>query len=904
MAHNQQSPPPASPGAAIRRVQNLLRQSQLALPAAYAQLQPQADPQLQTAAGRYSLNDGLRIVFGKITDVAATAHLYRVQLADLVAPVPATPLSPAGSLPVGAKELRTYPAGTDVLCVWGLQLPHAFILGPVPAPAVSAESQLQSVLATASRQRVDDAHKRPLQMADHDQLAAMTGGRPMDATTAGEWGAITETGMRVFLDSFMAQLGLDEMSSLTVLFHDALVRLSGYNLQTWSSAHERESFDDEGETSDWTGFVGYPWEQLGLYAPGDPARELSPEEWQQTTPHYSRLEPADDRATPWHREREWHGYLGQGGKRNVQGPPTGGDAEILGDDHPHPGFFDSWTGFDGQHVIQSATGIHLLKRPVVLAPRRVRRPEQSPDGDSPENYKASSQSGNGPEHAITTGPAATGGQPLFQRLTGVMDTHAYLCNYATVHPFVVHEHDYSVPEEQAATWVDGASAVVPQFAALNGQQYIDTGAFFRGVRVDHRYDLALLSKLASHISLLDDGSIVIGSGCGAQIRLGGGNLTLSAPGDVNMLPGRDLVGWGGHDVILRAKNSADVSATLGDIRLKAQRNLEMLGGNEINGGVLIESRAPADYYDFAAKGEAVRHSGIILRAPKSQVVAWGKDVYLRTGGGEGDGAVTAGSVVIDGARGKAPVIIRGSEQITYVQRDGAVTHHFLSGEGETERSNTWNRDTHICCANDTLLNGTLTVAGDVSMTGTIYVAEGHILTEQARNNPYVSPLGDAAAQITEYVSRAKQLAEQSLPNDGNNLFERYLQRRFYESNKAGNDKVMGEGQFGFRIVADYGTGSFRMPELHWQQLARLSQQFLGVWVEQSVVFHGSEEYPYPGKPSYETPVLDRYPLQIYDPATGRARDRRSAGGAVEGIYASPAFGDSSPGTLQEYTVIR
>ena len=108
---------------------------------------------------------------------------------------------------------------------------------------------------------------------------------------------------------------------------------------------------------------------------------------------------------------------------------------------------------------------------------------------------------------------------------------------------------------------------------------------------------------------------------------------LTAPGDVWIQPGRNVNIIAADDCIIKVHRSVDITSTKNDVRIKAERNLQILAGNDQSegGGVVIESRAPAAKYDFAKDGEDVKHSGILLIAPDSDIACWGKSVYLRTG---------------------------------------------------------------------------------------------------------------------------------------------------------------------------------------------------------------------------------------------------------------------------------
>ena len=152
----------------------------------------------------------------------------------------------------------------------------------------TAELALSDFIHQSSRcgLRVDKTHSAPFGCDDHGGIADWSNGRPFDGMSLGEWGAITETGLRVFLDPFMVQLAVDEATGVFAFYHDQLLRLAGYNTQMFSGGHEIEVGVDQGEVHHYDGFTPYPWEQCGAPTPGmDPYRECSDRRTSSSTRH-------------------------------------------------------------------------------------------------------------------------------------------------------------------------------------------------------------------------------------------------------------------------------------------------------------------------------------------------------------------------------------------------------------------------------------------------------------------------------------------------------------------------------------------------------------------------------------------------------------------------------------------
>ena len=94
--------------------------------------------------------------------------------------------------------------------------------------------------------------------------------------------------------------------------------------------------------------------------------------------------------------------------------------------------------------------------------------------------------------------------------------------------------------------------------------------------------------------------------------------------------GRSQVHMAGHDICLKAANSADLTADYGDVRVKAQKNLHMLSAER---GVLVEAGSTYEIAKDDLKfkdlvGEDVRSGGIILKATEDRVFIWAHIVQI------------------------------------------------------------------------------------------------------------------------------------------------------------------------------------------------------------------------------------------------------------------------------------
>lgn len=891
-------------GRQAQRGYRKLYEAQHSTPGPINQTAPSTDPQNQTSAALHSLYNTSRVVLGMITDVTAIGYAYRVQFEKLAQPLVAVKATGSTCSVMGAKDFGDLQPGTMVVCVRSDQLPFAIIIGALPTMGRSARKQTASVLFGSTRNRVDEAHKGPIRTNKNGSIPDFLAGRPFDAIFVGEQGWITETGMRIFIDPFMAAIGGDEFCQVAAFYHDQLLRIAGYNLHLWSAARECESIMDQYETQDWTGYATYPWEQLGRFADGtNPTVVKQAKTWQQTEPYYSKVEVQDDWSLPFHREREFHGYLGQGGKRQCHGIPAnptsdhaayaGGEGQVAA---PFPGLFDESVTLDGRWCVQFAKGASLVKRAAIIAPVRLRRPEHPTGGagDNELNYKFSGQQGNGETHQIT-GDIQTSGDTQFNRALGIQDMHAYFFNYSGLHPFFYHAEDYKVYEERELDYVSGKSEEIPPFNQLGSSMYLSPEQYKKTLQIDHRYGTQDFYTLPCGIEWLDDGGLVLFDGYGGEIRMTGGSIFLSAPGDVWLKSGRNVIQWAGWDALIRAKNSFDITATEHDGRIKAEKNLQLLGGNESSGGVLIESRGQATY-EFEDLGEKVESGGIMLRSPNAPIVGWSAGVYLRTGGPN----ITPKPIMLDAAQGEQPIIT--SSQTLQHYTTAAYWHFNCSQDGGgCEGPSAWITATGSGLPGDVCIGSNLVVAGSGIFDGQV----ASTVAFAAVSNPFVGGLnGDALAVVREAIATCESRLQFDVPQDiGAEILINLIYTEYYDAKKPGHDDVIENAEFSLRVQEDYRSQGFKLYEDRWQQLGRIAGTAFMTWEEKTVSAHGQETYPYPGKENFQANTLYQQDLQIFNVQAGRSQDRGSQP-FLNDMYIDPQFQTPVPTSLNQYLVIR
>lgn len=894
-------------GLALRRLQLDNRRNQNDV----TQNVAKADPQMQQAAWQFHYDKTARIVIGTITDTCALAHVYRVQYEKGHPPIPCCVAPLTSHSLMGVRDIRTLQAGNMVVALIHEQLNYGLIIATVPTFYYRRSfDTLEDLIFLGTRNRVDEGHKKPLRMPENGSIPDLLAGRPFDSTTAGEWGYQTSTGLRIYLDDFMAQIGNGEACGITSFYHDDLLRVAAYNLQMWMAGAEREAFNDQDEYDDKDSSTAYPWEQLGKFERTDPTKIIDPYSWQREkgTPWYCHWEPKIDDLQPWHRHHLFKGYFGQGRKDHQQTWPKEKPEWNLYYEQPdmiYMGLHDDTVTMTGERHISSVKRISIQKRVAVITPKRVMRPEQLVIGDTEANYKFSSLLGGGPDHKITSDIKTTFSKDMLQRAAGILDMHGYFYNYNVFMGFYWHAKDWFTPEESQLTHIEGMHFKPVEFFKLDNYQYLDPPTPVQW-DIDHRLKNQKFWQNECGVDFLEDGGVVLYGGWGEEIRMTAGHIFLSAPGDIWVKSGRNTNVWAGYDVILRAKNSMDLTTTCHDVRVGAGRNVQVVAGMDRRegktpqGAVMIESRGEGATYDYEKGGEQVQSNGIQLKSRKAEIVNWAQNIYLRTGGGN----VEQGEICIDASKGKRNITTYSENLYNYLDTDGGV-YHFFGRKGDIKKANEFTRTFTLLCS-WTGINGMSIINGDILNKGWVLTAHGHIATEYAPAFMFlVAPLlGKALQAVLEACEMVKTTAEKTLPDFGKELFQEMMDVLWYNEGRPGSDKTIRQAEATLRALDEYKTtGDWLIMEDRWQQLGRLAGTAQVKWKELALHSEVGQRMPFPGRENFTSPRLYQQDLRIFDASKGQDKDRGKQP-SLAGIYRDPLYLPPVPVSLQDYLVIR
>lgn len=833
--------------------------------------EPRADPTASGGSGQNDPGAPAQVLYGRVVEALPFFGWYRVFPENGNVPITCCLGSDLAATPVGVRRVGALQPFARVYYV--RRRGFGVIIAVEPAYMTKkdqgyAEWISQTSTNTPANEQVSNAL---LQLKDHGVVDFSNGGA-LDETAVGEWGRMAETGVCVFIDPFMAFVRADDNCGFWAFYHDQLARMSGRNLQIRSAGHEDEHLDDEGEFTREVGTAVYSWEGLGAFQKGTAAgQEHSNQAVQMGSPENTHVDVKEEfDQYPFFRSRQYGGYLGQGGRRQVViPPPEATGLNKLGDPKKMIGVFDEQVGLDGTYSVRSAQGLTIAHVPPFTVGTRKKRSEAR-DGDSREGGYDNAN------HQIRDNlPEISGEGVLAGRCLAADDDLAYSAMWRGDHPFHYHEKDWDLPDE-----VEGGEERVPFFAQLKGQWFLDPPSP-QSKKVDHRFEEQLW-QLVSMLKFSPDGAVVLAGGCGEEIRMAGGTVEISAPGDVYLRSGRNTVVLAGRDAVVRGQKNAELSSAKEDVRVKGERNTMVSAGNGEWGVLLLESRCETRDQNFDKEGTEVVAGGVVIRAKKGVAAVLADDVYLRSGA---DGS--PGPIVLDAAKGQAYQITQAAAQVNMVEN---MVIDAWGVQGTFEECNLYSKG--VTAVSGVLESNKGLVVKEYGIFGeSLFCASGHVFTADAETYLYLVPKLDgeglskaqeAIDKIQETIDEGTEAAEQA--------YDLAVDQRFYQDKQVGNDGNIKKIEFSFRTTEQCKTQDLVLFESRWQQRARLAGQSPETWDEPEVKTEHGPSRPWPGNDAWDkTPTYRTVDLVLYDVSSGKAKPRG-------GEYESP-----SPPTVQPKT---
>jgi len=797
-------------------------------------LRPAQDPTNAGIMHKLDTEKTFTIEFGIVVQSMPYVHNYKVLLENCKTPIWCSTLMDTGGSLIGARSLTTIPEAAQVLVTRHPSIRNfGYILGVMPA-AIRANIQgLSDYISqtSCSGVAVDSGYSFPYTLPYSSGLENRSAGRPVDSIPIGDWGAITETGTKVFIDPFMAQIGIDEETNLSIFYHNQLARLSGHNLELKAAGHEHTFIDDQCEVVEEEFDTPYYWEALGVYVYGTEGnRDYTPNESQIDSPEYAVLEPAYDDQQPIYRRQSYGGYLGQGGKRIVSIPDPHKrsleDIEQYSIESNHLGVFFEDIELTGRYSLRSAKAISITKRPSIPVPKRMKLPSDE-TGDNETNYKAAGIIGAGDAHEVVDEMICETDIPGPSRAANILDMHALIYNKEAVLPFDVHTKDWYVPEEEVIVELNGKNLYTPDYENFDTEkQFLDEPEFQSHV-VDHRYGPTKYYEGEAGIDITEDGSVVITDAYNSEITMTGGNITFSAAGNIFLRSGKSVITLAGNDIIAKAENNVEVSSSEQHVRIKAERNILMLSGNSGCGGILLQSKAVCPVYVTGGDPDEHVLSGVTITCDKSNFNVLSHNSILTTKDGDLSFIATGKHIKFESDYFDRKITKAAIDAIGGIVNEYWSDHAIIASQ--------------LWVGGPSIVDGTLVVNGAAAFAGGLSAVQ-------------FTTLDDGVSAIQSIISDVYRTRESYLKSEVNVIFD----------HTALLDSGWKMASFNFK--GDYG--GVVILESRWQQVARLTGQVIPKWVETSVldVNSGEVTYPYPGDSAFKCYYLIN-PL-MFDVDTG------------------------------------
>lgn len=761
-------------------------------------------------------------------------------------------------LPIGGRDMTMLVPGSVVLC-WISDRYYATILAVLASPVGSSQAGWPDSIVAGSSVGLfaDAAHNQAVVSKETaNGFLDFSSGGPIDGLP-GDWGHTNELGMAFFLGRLMSSIRAGELCKLELHYVDMLARLYAYNWQHYTAGSEEEAFNDEGEWTRIRGFSPFPWEAHGAAGLDIAAFKDQATVDPKDAAGNMAVEPSSNLQGSFVRYKELEGFLGDLRRSFVVMPADPKSIRTYGrsktDAAQYKGLFEEVLSVDGSYLLRSAKSIGFEKSLWIPVPEEL-YPRDNPNGD----HDMSNPAGLNMDFSEYPGQATAG-----KEMARVRDAQSHELNKRKSEPLNQRDKDWAIRDSEGSIQVPGGftEEVPPLTPYTTFENKLPPDRVETVCPVGGRSSRYYQSK--AFMGILPDGSILLRDGYGSEIKMSGGNIELTCPGDAIIRNGRTVQVWGGKDVIIKSQGNLELSSATDNVRIKAEHNLELLGGNDLKGGVLIESRGSGDVLsnDFKETGDSAVIGGLVLKSSLGPISMWGDSLYMRS---------TSGDIVIDSQGGDndftlycrncTKYLTQSSKEVTAAQKSatpeestyifenvgGFINYYGLEANFGVRRLNL------IASKGDTSTSS-LVVAGNIAAEGTVAGLGEFRTYDEAPKTSWLDSLRKyAQSKFSAENKAAREWIKFMTENDG----------------APGNEDTWGLIGFSFRSSEDLNLGSMIIYEAEWQKRFRQSDgvpatgSFSSVWEEPDVSGRidpetrmpdtGRLTKPFPGKEAWDT----------------------------------------------------
>lgn len=596
-------------------------------------------------------------------------------------------------------------------------------------------------------------------------------GRPHDLVP-GEYALLGHSGAGVIIGALSTEVRGSAAASVRCSALDDQVRINSGHFRHISSAGSDEIYNDHGFITVESAVSMYQPERLGVKQARTGAFQWTPVNLQGTKEDDSGIHQQEGQ-TAKKRYYRYRGYLGDIVNVFVSNPDPAKALETMDSESRDQGLFHKHVDASGRLTVRSASGILFERYDRIPVPKR-RHYAWDPAGDK-ETQPAEKRGFGLPDKYPLAGGLVLG------------DLAAWW-NGLAYSRFRQFGKDFTVPDQKALQ--------------CPAAQYDELG---RASEEFEKYDLR-----HSYMGLTPDGGFVVRDAWGSEIVMADGRITLNAAADIEIRSGSSVVVLGGHDVVLKAHDSMDLSATDKDVRIKAEGNLQVVSTSK---GVLIQSKAKGSgSSEWMKTGEKLESSGVVIKSDETAVVLVGKTSVVQGR----DGVKLA--AFDDNGNPSGSVILSGNQVLATAQQNVTATARGTSGLIIEEQS-------AVLCAPSVVMVG------------------GQSAGQQGGDKLLIGIPVDAPSMYAQLISVCKS----------------YVQA--YIDDTAWLNPVEPENvstvNFSFRTTEEYGTdtdsgvagGVFSVYQPSWAVMAEAQRKPLrgvrtGAWEEKP---DSEGEFPWPGK---------------------------------------------------------
>ena len=416
-------------------------------------------------------------------------------------------------------------------------------------------------------------------------------GRPHDMVP-GEYGLLNHAGAGVVIGALSTTVKGSELASVRCSALDDQVRITSGHFRHINAAGSEEIFNDGGYVTVESFVSMYHHERLGVKDQGTAAMKWEPVDLLQAGERKSGVETVKPTQTAKKRLYRYAGYLGDIVNVFVASPDPDKDVEEMAEPGKDSGLLHYHVDSSGRFTMRSAAGILLERYDRIPVPKRTHY-AWDPAGD-----KADGQPQEKKPFVVKDG------HPMAIGLT-IGDMAAWW-NHQAYARFLQFGKDFTIPKQ--------ADLKCP------ADSYDAAG---RGSENFREYDTR-----HSYVALTQNGGIVLRDAWGSEIVMADGRITFNAASNIEIRSGSSVVILGGDDVVAKAYNSIDLSATKKDVRIKAENNLQVVS---MKRGVLVQSKAQGDVDPSAwdKVGEDLVSAGVVIKSDSSSVVVVGKKTEVQ-----------------------------------------------------------------------------------------------------------------------------------------------------------------------------------------------------------------------------------------------------------------------------------